>query len=96
MKISTLVISDYDRFVEMQSYWDSQLKDYVENPLVSNCMLSELWKYTKYFGWDPFVLIFQSEKKMVGFAPLKMRSQFGFRHTSNLFHDAYPFFISNT
>lgn len=95
MKISTLIISDYDRFVEMQSYWDSQLKDYVENPLVSNCMLSELWKYAQRFGWTPFVLIFQSEKKMVVFAPLKMKSQFGFRHVSNLFHEAYPFFASD-
>lgn len=95
MKISTVVISDFDRFVRLRDFWDCGLKDFVKNPLISGCMLSELWKYSQHFGWQPFILVFLVKEKIIGFAPLRMKSRFGFRHICNLYHDTHPDFIDD-
>lgn len=83
MNISTLVVSDVDRFVVMQNFWDRDLEDHIDDPFLFSSLMIEHWKFSQRIGWHPFLMVFLSGKKVVGFAPLLMKSRFGFRFVSN-------------
>jgi hypothetical protein len=95
MKISTLVVSDIDRFVEMRDFWDRELKDHVDDPFLFSSLIVEHWKFSQRMGWHPFLMVFLSGEKIVGFAPLIMRSRFGFRYVSNFDQYTCPEFFSD-
>jgi hypothetical protein len=96
MSISTLVISDVNRFAGMKDFWDRELRDHVNDPFFYSCMLIEHWKFSQRVGWHPFLMVFLSSEKIVGFAPLLMRSRFGFRYVSNFDQYTCPeFFYDN-
>lgn len=81
---NVLVISDLDCFSSLRDFWDRELKDLVNNPLLSSCLLTEYYKLSHVMGWQPFLFVFLSNKRIVGFAPLLMRSRFGFREVANI------------
>jgi len=93
--ISVLVISDLDRFVSLESFWDGELRGRVDDPSLSSCILVEYWKFGLRLGYKPFMMVFLREGGIVGFAPLMMRSRFGFREVSNLDQHFYPDFFSD-
>jgi hypothetical protein len=93
MGISTLVVSDIDRFVGMRDFWDRQLMDRVDNPFSSGSLMIEHWKLGLRLGDHPFLIIFLLDDEIVGFAPLTMRSKFGFRQVSSLHTFIYPEFF---
>ena len=95
MSISTLVISDVYRFIGMEDFWNQQVRDHVDDPFLSGCMLDEHWRVHQRFGWHPFVMIFLSGGRIVGFAPLLMRPKFGFRHACNSDQYTLPDFFSD-
>jgi len=95
MGISTLVVSDIDRFVGMRDFWDRQLMDRVDNPFSSGSLMIEHWKLGLRLGDHPFLIIFLLDDEIVGFAPLTMRSKFGFRQVSNLHEFIYPDFFND-
>jgi hypothetical protein len=96
MSVSTLVISDLDRFVEMKDFWDKELREHVDDPYLFSCMLIEQWKIGRKLGWRPFLMVFTFDNKIVGFAPLMMRSNFGFRQISTFNQYTYPDFFSDS
>ena len=95
MTISTLVVSDIDRFVEMKNFWDGELKYHTDDPFLLSCMLIEQWKLSQKLGWNPFLMIFVSNGEIIGFAPLLMRSNLGFRQVSNFDHYRRPDIFSD-
>lgn len=96
MSVSTLMISDIDRFVGMKSFWDREIKEHADSPFLCSSMLIEDWELGQSLGWHPFLIVFLSDENIVGFAPLKMRSRFGFRQACNLHEFIFPdFFVDN-
>jgi hypothetical protein len=95
MNTSILIISKYDRFVEIKEFWDIKIREQVQNPHLYSCMLSELWKVAKTLGEKPLLIIFLLRNKIIGFAPLKIKSTFGFRKVSNLYKYIYPEVFEN-
>lgn len=96
MGISTLVVSDLDRFVEMKDFWDRELRDHVDDPFLFSSMIIEHWKFGQRVGEHPFLIIFLLDKTIAGFAPLRMRSRFGFRQIFSLDQYTPPVFFSNS
>ena len=82
--LNVLVISDLDCFSSLRDFWDRELKDLVNNPLLSSCLLTEYYKLSHVMGWQPFLFVFLSNKRIVGFAPLLRRLRFGFREVANI------------
>jgi hypothetical protein len=95
VRIISLIISDLDRFVEMKDFWDMELKEHVIDPYLFSCLLIEHWKIGKKLGWHPFLMVFTLNSKIIGFAPLMMRSNFGFRQISCFDQYTYPYFFSD-
>jgi hypothetical protein len=95
LHISTLVISDLDRFVEIKDFWDKELREHVDDPYLFSCLLIEHWKIGRELGWTPFLMVFMVKNRLVGFAPLMMRSNFGFRQVSTFDQYTYPYFFSD-
>jgi hypothetical protein len=56
------------------------LIDHIDDPLLHSSLIVEHWKLNQRLGWHPFLVVFLSEKKIIGFAPLLMKSRFGFRY----------------
>lgn len=81
--LSTLAISELEHFVKVSDFWDQELKDHIDDPFLFSSLIIEQWKLNQQLGWHPLLLIFLSEKKIVGFAPLLMRTRFGFRYVSS-------------
>lgn len=84
MSFSILVISDINHFVAMKKFWDNELNDHVNNPFLFNNMLVEHYKLSEKLGYRPFLVLFLAAGKIVGFAPLVIKSRFGARQASNL------------
>jgi len=82
--------------VGMKDFWDRELRDRVDDPFLSGSMMIEHWKLGRRLGNHPFLIIFLLDDKIVGFAPLRMRSRFGFRHIFSLDQYAPPVFFSNS
>jgi len=95
MTISTLVVTDIDRFIGMKDFWDGELKDHTDDPFLLSCMLIEQWKLSQKLGWNPLLMLFVSSGEIIGFAPLLMRSNLGFRQVSNFDHYRWPDFFSD-
>ena len=93
MGISALVISNLDRFVEMRELWDMELSEHVDDPYLFSCLLIEHWKIGQKWGWHPFLIVFTLNGKIVGFAPLMMRSSFGFKQVCTFDQYTYPNFF---
>lgn len=85
--LSTLVISELNHFVQIRDFWDQELKDHIDDPFLFSSLIIEQWKLNQQLGCHPFLLIFLSEKKIVGFAPLLIKTRFGFRYVSSF--DSY-------
>ena len=95
MTLSTLVIFDINCFEKIVDFWDMEVADHVDSPFLSSCMLIEHWKLSIALGDHPFLMIFLSGNRIVGFAPLLMKSSFGLRQASNLAYYIYPDFFSD-
>ena len=91
--ISALVISDLDRFVRLKDFWDQQLRDQVDDPFFSSSMLIEHWKLSLRFHWKPFLMIFLFDGRIIGFAPLLMKSRFGYKQIGNYDQYTCPDFL---
>ena len=89
LDISTLVISDVERFAKIKDFWDQEIKKRFSNPFLFSSLLIELWKYRQQMGDCPFLMIFTSKKKIVGFAPLVINSSFGFRRVASFDIDTH-------
>ncbi len=87
------MVWDLDRFVSLESFWDRELRDYVDDPFLSGCMMDLHWKLGQRVGFHPFMLVFLREHKIVGFAPLMMRLRFNLRYVSNFDQYTYPDFF---
>jgi len=48
--ISVLVVWDLDHFVNMESFWDRELCDRVDDPFLSGCMMDLHWKLGQRVG----------------------------------------------
>jgi hypothetical protein len=93
MAVSILVISDVNRFFRLRNDWDRQLRDHVEDPFFSSSMLVEHWRFGLKLGWTPFLMVFLSDDKIVGFAPLLLRQRFGLKKISNFDQYTCPDFL---
>ena len=91
--ISVSVVWDLDRFVRLESFWDREICDHVDDPFLSGCMIDLHWKIGKQIGWRPFMMIFLVEGRIIGFAPLMMRSRFNSRYVSNFDQYTIPDFF---
>lgn len=58
-------------------------------------MVDERWKLAQKLGYDPFLILFLVEEKIIGYAPLVMRSKFGIRQVTNIDQYYYPEFFSD-
>ena len=73
------------------------MNDHVDDPFLFSSLIAEHWKLSQRLGWHPFLMVFLSKNKIVGLAPLLMRSRFGFRYVCSFdqytcpefFHDKY-------
>ncbi len=95
MTLSTLVIFDINCFKKIVDFWDMEVADHVDSPFISSCMLVEHWKVSIALGEHPFLMIFLSRNRIVGFAPLLVKSSFGLRRVSNLAYYIYPDFFAD-
>jgi hypothetical protein len=95
LRIAILIISDLDRFMEIKDFWDKELREHVDDPYLFSWLLIEHWKIGQKLGWHPFLMVFTLRNKIVGFAPLMMRSNFGFRQISTFDQYTYPHFFSH-
>jgi hypothetical protein len=96
MSISVLVISDIAHFLRMKDVWDQSLRDRSANPLLCSCILAEHFKLSQRLGWHPFLFVFLSGGRLIGFAPLVTRLRFGFRQVCSLNQFVYPdFFVDD-
>ena len=93
--LSTLVISELDRFAQISDFWDEELKDHTDDPFLFSSLIVEHWKISKTMGWRPFLLVFLSEKKIVGLAQFLMRMRFGFRYVSSFDSYTCPEFFND-
>ena len=96
LKISTLVISDIDNFTAMKAFWDRQMRDHVYGPFLSSSMLVEFWKFCQKIGEAPLFVIFLSDEGIIGFAPLRMKSRFGFRQILSIDQYAPPVILQES
>ncbi len=93
MTLTTLVIFDINCFKKIVDFWDMEVADHVDSPFLSSCMLVEHWKSSIALGEHPFLIIFLSGNRIVGFAPLLMKSSFGLRRANNLAYYINPDFF---
>ena len=91
--VSVLVVWDLGRFVSLESFWDRELRDHVDDPFLSGCMMDLHWKLGQRVGFHPFMLVFLREGRIVGFAPLILRSRFNSRIVSNFDQYTCPDFF---
>jgi hypothetical protein len=88
---------DKQRMIEdviQMGIWNRAMEAEVYDPFLFGSLIIEHWKLSQKLGWHPFLMIFLSEKKIIGFAPLLMRSRFGFRYVSNFDQYTCPEFFS--
>ncbi len=96
MSFSILVISDIDRFAEMKEFWDRELNDKASNPFIFSNMLIEHYELSQKLGYRAFLVVFLSAGKILGFAPLVVKSRFGFKQAFNLHEYVYmDFFVDS-
>ena len=95
MSISTLVISDLDRFIKIKDCWDRDLKDHVDDPFLSGCMIEEQWKMGLKLGWQPLLFVFLAGDRIVGFALLILKARFGLVYASSFDQYMSPDFFSD-
>jgi len=80
----------------MEDFWDRELCDRVDDPFLSGCMMDLHWKLGQRVGFHPFMLVFLREERIVGFAPLMMRTRFNLRTVSNFDQYTCPdFFVDD-
>lgn len=80
---STLFVADIQQFIKMKDFWDREIQEHVDDPLLFSSMIIEQWKCSLKIGDHPFLLIVKKEERIIGFAPLIFESRFGFRCVHN-------------
>ncbi|MBA4464373.1 MAG: hypothetical protein H2B01_09405, partial [Nitrosopumilaceae archaeon] len=83
MNISTLVISDIDRFEEMKEFWDKKVEPQITDPFFSSSMLIAHWRFGQEMEENPFLIIFSIKEEIIGFSAFLSKSSFGFRQVHN-------------
>lgn len=70
--ISTKIITDGKSLIKMEKYWNRELATADESPFLYSRMLSGILEANKRPGWNPLLIIFLANKKIIGIAPLKI------------------------
>ena len=87
------MVFDLDRFVSLESFWDREFCDRVDDPFLSGYLLALHWKLGQQVGFLPFMMVFLVGGKIVGFVPLMMRSRFFNKSVSTFDQYMCPDFI---
>lgn len=93
MGISTKVITDFNRLLEIENIWNRELLNYSEDPLLYSRLFSEFMQFWESKRWTPMVFTFWSNNRLVGMAPLKMQETFYSKYVCNLEGEVYSNFI---
>ena len=61
---STLFVADIQQFIKMKDFWDREIQEHVDDPLLFSSMIIEQWKCSLKIGDHPFLLIVKKEERI--------------------------------
>jgi CelD/BcsL family acetyltransferase involved in cellulose biosynthesis len=94
IELSFHAISGPSKILELKEGLDAFVNKWSKNPFLLGGFISQYMRSNQVRGWTPFVLVVKADEKIVGTAPLMIKTRLGMRFAQFFLNDVFsPDFV---